>query len=213
MKIVIIINNARLTPELKSELLRPDLTEKYGIQYDTFFPEANEFATTLKNINFQSYNACLIGGGDGTVRSIVEAMYDKNIPLVILPLGTFNLLAKSLNYPDSIEAIFEIIKNNKTKQMDVVFVNDLLVMNHAWIGFYYYILKERKKHRAIIGKNRLKKIIFNTIFLFKKLPIYQLAFKANQQDFQYKTCLVFISNNESYLNFTDFGEHKTLSTG
>lgn len=111
-----------------------------------------------------------------------------------MPLGTFNLLAKSLEYPSSIEAIFEIIKNNKTKQIDVVEINNKIVVNHAWIGFYYYILKERKKHKDILGKNKLKKTIFNTIFLFKKMPIYQLSFNANGVHFSYPSCLVFMSN-------------------
>lgn len=48
MKIVIIINKARLTTDLQLRLLSDELRVKYGIQYDTFFLDDNEFDATLK---------------------------------------------------------------------------------------------------------------------------------------------------------------------
>jgi diacylglycerol kinase family enzyme len=213
MKIAIIINSKRLTPELEKTLKSDELSLKHNISYDLFLTEPQDIESVINKIKNQSYNAYVIGGGDGTVRSAIQALGETDTAIAIFPIGTFNLLAKTLKYTDDIDALFTVIKNGKTKKIDLIEVNNKIVINHAWIGFYYYILRLREKHQAIIGKNKLAKIIFNTLSLFKFLPIYNLKLIVNNQELYYRTCLIYIGNNEYCTSLFEVGERKTLSSG
>lgn len=213
MKIAIIINSQRFTPELNEKLHSTELSEKYGIKFDLFTPEPTELENTLKQLNTASYNAVLIGGGDGTIRTALQILIDKDVPVFVLPLGTFNVLAKTLNLPNDIDKAFEIIKNNKMVQIDLAEVNGHIIVNHAWLGFYYYILKEREKHKHTLGRSRFLKAVFNTVFLLKEMPLFVFDVVVNNKKICYKTCLLFISNNETATNLANFAEKKTLARG
>lgn len=213
MKIAIIFNAKRVTEDSLNLLNSHQLTEKYDIHYDLFIKEPQEIDSLLETLNLQTYNAVLVGGGDGTVRSVVKLLIGKPVPLVILPLGTFNLLAKSLEHPNDIDALFSIVKNNKSKQIDVAEVNGHIIINHLWIGLYSYLLQAREKYKNILGKNKILKILFNLFKLFKPFPIYLLELKVDKETIAYKTPLVLIGNNESYMDIFNFGEHKFLSSG
>lgn len=213
MKIAIVINADRITKELQDLLESNALKEKYNMDYDLYLSKPDKLESIFKNLNYHSYNGIVVGGGDGTIRTAAQFLIEQPIPLAILPLGTFNVLARSLEHTNDIEKILAMIKNNKTKQIDLGQVNEHIIINHAWIGFYYYILKFREKHKQVLGRNKLLKILFNTWSLFKVFPIYRLTLKIDGITQTRKTCLVYIGNNDSYTNVLDFGERKSLTSG
>jgi diacylglycerol kinase family enzyme len=213
MKIAIIINKERITPDLTEKLDSGELSVKYNIDYDVFIKPPQEIEPLLQSMNPKTYNAYLVGGGDGTVRSVVKYLAEHSIPLAILPLGTFNLLAHSLEHSNDIDAMFAMIKNNKTKNIDVAEVNGHTIINHAWLGVYYYVLKARVNYKNLLGNNRFFKAIFNTCALFWHFPIFVMEIAVDGKIIAYKSCLIFIGNNESNAGFFNYGEHKYLSTG
>src|SRR5690554_4478949 len=65
-----------------------------------------------KLVQEEQFDAILIGGGDGTIKMVVEAVLDANHALGIIPLGSANGLATSLGIPNMEDAI-EAILNKK----------------------------------------------------------------------------------------------------
>jgi diacylglycerol kinase (ATP) len=66
----------------------------------------------------------VVAGGDGTVREIASALVGTEVSLGIVPLGTFNNLALSLNLPFNLHAACDVIEAGFTRKIDVGVADD-----------------------------------------------------------------------------------------
>lgn len=76
----------------------------------------------------------VVGGGDGTVISMIPGLLESKLPLGIIPLGTFNDLARTLDLPLEIEAAARRIAAGAVRNIDVARVNGAYFVNEASIG-------------------------------------------------------------------------------
>jgi hypothetical protein len=77
----------------------------------------------------------IVGGGDGTLNAAASALVYTGLPLGVLPLGTANDFARTMNIPlDPLKAA-ELIVQGRTKHVDLGEVNGHLFFNVASIGF------------------------------------------------------------------------------
>ncbi|MDZ8160295.1 diacylglycerol/lipid kinase family protein [Microbacterium aquimaris] len=80
----------------------------------------------------------LVAGGDGTVRAVSEAMAGSGVPMVIVPSGTGNLLARNLRLPlDRPEPMIRAAFSGQTVAMDIGFAlltrEDGSTAEHAFV--------------------------------------------------------------------------------
>jgi diacylglycerol kinase (ATP) len=61
----------------------------------------------------------VVAGGDGTVREVAGALVSTDMTLAIIPLGTFNNLALSLQLPADPNAVCDLIEAGLTRRIDV----------------------------------------------------------------------------------------------
>lgn len=90
----------------------------------------------------QEIQLVIIGGGDGTINSALDALHRFNLRLAILPLGTANDLARSLGIPADIGSAFNIIYENNHRKINLGVVNDRYFLNVAHIGLGVKVTKE-----------------------------------------------------------------------
>lgn len=76
----------------------------------------------------------ILGGGDGTLNAAAGALVETSLPLGILPLGTANDLARTLQIPASLPEACAIIAAGRLQVIDVGCVNDKYFFNVANIG-------------------------------------------------------------------------------
>lgn len=65
----------------------------------------------------------VVAGGDGTVEAAAAALIGSDVPLGIIPMGTYNNFARSLELPLEPEKACEVIAAGRTRKIDVGFCN------------------------------------------------------------------------------------------
>lgn len=76
----------------------------------------------------------VLGGGDGTINLALDALIEVDRPLGILPMGTANDLARSLNLPDNLERALDVIVLGHSQRIDVARANDVSFVNAIGMG-------------------------------------------------------------------------------
>jgi diacylglycerol kinase (ATP) len=84
----------------------------------------------------------IIGGGDGTLNAAIAGLVDTQLPLGILPLGTANDLARTLNIPTNLEDACRLITAGKVQHIDLGWVNDHYFFNVASLGLSVQITEK-----------------------------------------------------------------------
>jgi diacylglycerol kinase (ATP) len=87
----------------------------------------------------------ILGGGDGTVHWALEAVLGSGLPLGILPLGTANDLARTLNIPTTLRDACNIILEGRIHRIDLGNVNEKYFLNVAHIGLGEEVTRKLKK--------------------------------------------------------------------
>jgi YegS/Rv2252/BmrU family lipid kinase len=95
--------------------------------------DAKDFAHLIRQYHDQ-IDLVIVGGGDGTLNSIVDALLETKLPLGVLPLGTANDLARTLNIPVPIPEACQVLANGQVRYIDLGWVNGKHFFNVASLG-------------------------------------------------------------------------------
>jgi len=76
----------------------------------------------------------IVGGGDGSVSSTVDHFVGKGSIFALLPLGTANSFARSLDMPLDVEGAVRVITGGKVKTVDLGMIDNDYFANCAAIG-------------------------------------------------------------------------------
>jgi diacylglycerol kinase (ATP) len=80
------------------------------------------------------YRVLILGGGDGSVSSVVDFLANRDVTLGLLPLGTANDFARTLEIPADIEQACRTIAHGKVVDVDLGLARDNYYVNVASTG-------------------------------------------------------------------------------
>ena len=141
---------------------------------------------------------CVIGaGGDGTAVGLVAAAIEWGVPLGIVPLGTFNELARTLEIPLDIEGAIHLIASGYERRIDVGRVNGAYFVNEASVGISSRITRlqtpELKQRFGVLG-------VLGTAFQAFRYarPIHVLAYDDRDRCERFRTIQLTIANSHRF---------------
>jgi diacylglycerol kinase (ATP) len=91
-------------------------------------------AETVREVLDDGYRFLILGGGDGSVSSVVDFLAGRDAVLGLLPLGTANDFARTLEIPDDIESACQAIAGGKLVDVDLGLAGDNFYVNVASVG-------------------------------------------------------------------------------
>ena len=92
--------------------------------------------------------AMLVVGGDGTVREVVEGLINRAVPLVIVPAGTENLVARHFGMSAVPGRIVETVLRGAVARCDVGLINGRHFLIMVGVGFDAAVVAEMTRARA-----------------------------------------------------------------
>lgn len=120
MKTTIICNPGAGSVEDR-ESIREKLQELRGAQV-LFTENEGDAGRFAKDAIEQGQDLVVAAGGDGTLNEVINGIAEQagQIQVGLVPLGTGNDFARTLELPDSIEDCIEILRAGKTRPVDLV---------------------------------------------------------------------------------------------
>ena len=168
---------------------------EHGIeaQVETVTPDL--LADTVRQAAAGKWDALIAGGGDGTVSLLAGNLAGKNIPLGVLPLGTYNHFARDLNLPLELEEAIRSIAESKPRAVDLAEVNQHFFVNNSSIGIYPRAVAERETLRRQTGGGKRLLMVWAGIKVLMRRPLVRVRLEMEGKVTERTTPFVFVGNN------------------
>jgi diacylglycerol kinase family enzyme len=191
--------------------------EKHGISADLEFLAGADLAVAaeraLKRALNRELHAIVVGGGDGSVRTVASTLAGSGAALGILPLGTLNHFAKDLAIPISVEGAVAVIANATARSIDLGEVNGEIFINNSSIGIYPHLVFERERERRRAGLSKWAAMILAGLRMLRYLPLFRLRIRVAGKSELIRSPCVFVGNNAYHLTLPAIGRRERLDRG
>lgn len=182
----------KLVPLIKEKMDKTDIS--YEIVLTNKPKEATDI--TIKGIE-KGFDSIVAVGGDGTINEVAMGIIQKGCgTLGIIPGGTGNDLARSLNIPqDPEEALYSLLDGSK-REIDFGRINGKIFLNVASMGMDAEIVKRNEKIKKVIkhgASYTISLIITLALYKCKKLTI-----TLDKETIETDILLAAISNGKYY---------------
>lgn len=150
----------------------------------------------VDNATANGIEAIVVVGGDGTLAGQIPRALDLDVPIGLVPGGTFNDLARTLAIPTDVNAACDVIAAGRTRAVDVAHVNGAYYVTEASIGISSRISRlQRSADKQRFG---LFAVIATALQAFwHARPIHaEIAYDGKTERF--KTIQLTVANSERF---------------
>ncbi|GLZ04727.1 hypothetical protein Acsp03_21930 [Actinomadura sp. NBRC 104412] len=117
----VLVINARSRRGRRLYSTARSMLEEAGLEFAQVFPvtEPDRLSDLFEDVLALDPDLVVVGGGDGTVAEAVGHLAHRDIALGILPLGTTNNFARSLELPVDLKGAVGVLRDGKVADVDV----------------------------------------------------------------------------------------------
>ena len=151
--------------------------------------------STIRRAVQAGFRTIAAAGGDGTIGAVAQEVAGTEVALGIIPLGTFNYVARGLGIPLDLDGAVAALAAGVTRSYSVGEVNDRIFLNNVSLGIYPAILEQREGIYRRYGRSRIAAYwsVVRTVFrLYRPLSV---KVTVDGQEIRKRTPLVFIARS------------------
>ena len=138
---LLVVNAKSRSGEVSAKEIREEL-EGRGFAVTPLDCDSPDKTSALIAQEGPAYEVIVVGGGDGSMNAAARGVMEAGRPLGIVPTGTANDLARTLDIPADIPEACRIIAEGEVRRIDLGEVNDRLFFNVASIGLSAELAQE-----------------------------------------------------------------------
>ncbi|WP_200976134.1 diacylglycerol kinase family protein [Echinicola sp. 20G] len=166
----------------------------YGTSVEIWETTGNDDVRKVKEkLQKQGLDGVLVGGGDGTVKMVVEAILGLDLPLGIIPLGSANGLATGFGIHGISDAC-HAIKTGEVKAVDLWRINEEICIHLSDFGFNAGLVK---KSTGLEGRGMMS-YFKSSVAQFTELRPYQFEIQINDETLVVEAKMLVIANGNKY---------------
>ena len=141
-RVALVVNAASRSGSEAYEQARRRLVD-LGVTPDESYPvrDPARLVDVLESVLDSGCDLVIVGGGDGTLSTAVDRLARHGVALGIIPLGTANDLARTLQIPVGIDAACRTIADGKVVDIDVGGMGEHTFCNVASLGLSVGVTK------------------------------------------------------------------------
>ena len=153
----------------------------------------------LRHRQAENVGVVVAAGGDGTLNAVASKLMGTDIPMGILPLGTFNYVARVLNIPLDLLDATKAISEGQPRSVHVAQLNQHIYLNNASLGLYPLFIQKREQFNKHFGRFPLHAYTSALGVLIRDRKELKLEVEVDGQRYPVKTPLIFFGNNQLQL--------------
>jgi diacylglycerol kinase (ATP) len=210
-KVLVLINHKSRSGRLHLETVTKYLSER-GVEV---LNQADHESDTDPNEIILKHRSeadfVIVGGGDGTVNKVLPSLKETQIPMLLLPFGTANNLARTFMIPNDIEACLSLIEKNVIQEVDLGVVNGILFVNVAGLGLSTEVNRKAsswmKRHLGVLA------FVITAFQLVTKMKPFRAHITHDKKECQTKSWQISICNGRHYGAGMTIKDDATLEDG
>lgn len=173
--------------------------QKCGIVPEVWYTTPDDAGSGLaQRAVAENVDVVVAAGGDGTLHAVASGLSGTACTLAIIPLGTMNNVARSLEIPERIEEACKIIAHGETRLIDVGKINGQTFLEVAGVGLEAALFPAAEEIKSYGLLSTLHGVVdgLNTLLAFQP-PRFRMVFDGRRTRL-YRAIQISVCNTPYY---------------
>ena len=147
----------------------------------------------------EAHGCVVAAGGDGTLNTVAQVVWNADQVMGMLPQGTFNYFGRTHGMPTGLDDSVAALLQSQEQPVTVGMLGDQVFLVNASVGLYPKLLEEREAAKRRFGRHRIVAVLSGLGIILRGRSVLTLELSAEGQTRVIRTRTLFVGNNELQL--------------